>query len=141
MTGPPALPASRLYLPPLPLPLLLPLPLPLPRHRPLLPLLTSPSATTITSVCPGDVIACPDGKVVSREIVDGGCNFAPCPDRAYPVGTAGGHFFPVWGSGGNVACVDGAPPPSWASGAYLKGTKSDCCEAYSILRVKECLAA
>ena len=65
------------------------LPLPLPRHRPLLPLLTSPPATTITAVCPGDVLACPDGLVVSREIVDGGCNFAPCPDRAYPVGTAG----------------------------------------------------
>ena len=93
------------------------------------------------AVCPGDVLACPDGSVVSREIRDGGCNFAPCPDWAYPVGTAGGHFFPVWGSGGNVACVDGAPPPSWASGAYLKGTKSDCCEAYSMLRVKECLAA
>jgi hypothetical protein len=91
------------------------------------------------AVCPGDVLACPDGSVVSRET--GGCNFAPCPDRAYPVGAAGGHFFPVWGSGGNVACVDGAPPPSWASGAYLKGTKSDCCEAYSMLRVKECLAA
>jgi len=51
------------------------------------------------AVCPGDVLACPDGSVVSREIVDGGCNFAPCPDRAYPVGTAGGHFFPVWGGG------------------------------------------
>jgi len=93
------------------------------------------------AVCPGDVLACPDALVVSREVGDGGCNFAPCPDRAYPVGTSGGHFFPVWGSGGNVACVDGAPPPSWASGAYLKGTKSDCCEAYSMLRVKECLAA
>ena len=75
-------------------------PLLLPQHRPPLPLLTSPPAMTITAVCPGDVLVCPDGLVVSREIVDGGCNFAPCPDRAYPVGTAGGHFFPVWGGRG-----------------------------------------
>ena len=93
------------------------------------------------TVCPGDVLACPNGSFVPREIGDGGCNFVPCLDRADPVGPAGGHFFPVWGSGGNVVCVDGAPPPSWASGAYLKGTKSDCCEAYSMLQVKECLAA
>ena len=76
--------------------------LPIPRHRPPLPLLTSPPAMTITAVCPGDVFTCPDGSVVSREIVNGGCNFAPCPDRAYPVGTAGGHLFPVWVGGGGT---------------------------------------
>ena len=52
-----------------------------------------------------------------------------------------GLFFPVWRSGGIVACVDRASPPSWASGAYLKESKSDCCEAYSMLRVDECLRA
>ena len=78
----------------------LPLLLPLPRHRPPLPILNSPPAMTITAVCPGDVLTCPDSTVVSREIVDGGCNFALCPDRAYPVGTTGGNFFPMWGGGG-----------------------------------------
>jgi hypothetical protein len=123
MTGPPALPASRLYLPPLPLLLPLPLPLPLPRHRPLLPLLTSPPATPITSVCPGDVIACPDGKVVSRDIVDGGCNFAPCPNRAYPVGTAGGHFFPRVGVGRKCCMRRWRAPAKLGVGRVPQGDK------------------
>ena len=69
---------------------------------------------------------------------DDGCNFASCPDRAH---AGAGHFFPVWGSGGNIVCVDGASPPSWALGAYLMETKSDCCKAYSMLRVSKCLSA
>lgn len=50
-------------------------------------------------------------------------------------------FFPVWRKGGIVACVNNTFPPVWASGAYLKGSKSDCCKAYSILKIEECLAA
>lgn len=50
-------------------------------------------------------------------------------------------FYPMWRTGGNVVCVDDPSRPSWASGAYLKETKSDCCEAYSMLRVNECLSA
>ncbi|KAL3822931.1 hypothetical protein ACHAXA_011646 [Cyclostephanos tholiformis] len=92
---------------------------------------SEPSGT----VCPGDVRTCPDGSFVSRE-VDNECNFAPCLDRADP---NAGHFYPVWESSGIVVCVDGASPPSWASGNYLKQTKSGCCEAYSMLRVNECL--
>jgi hypothetical protein len=50
-----------------------------------------------------------------------------------------GLFFPVWRSGG-AAFVDCISPPSWALGAYLKESKSDCCEAYSV-QLDECLAA
>jgi len=50
-------------------------------------------------------------------------------------------YFPVWRKGGTVACVDDISPPSWASGAYLKESKADCCKAYSILKIEECLAA
>jgi hypothetical protein len=92
---------------------------------------SEPSGT----ICPGDVRTCPDGSYVSREIGNE-CNFAPCLDRA---NTDTGHFYPVWESSGIVICVDGASPPSWASGAYLKQTKSDCCLAYSMLRIDECL--
>jgi hypothetical protein len=94
---------------------------------------SEPSGT----VCPKDSLRFPDGSFVSREI-DDGCNFASCPDRAH---AGAGHFFPVWGSGGNIVCVDGASPPSWALGAYLMETKSDCCKAYSMLRVSKCLSA
>ena len=89
------------------------------------------------SECPADTHLCSDGSVVSRVLEDG-CNFAPCPHQP---DTRTGLFFPVWRSGGTVACVDRASPPSWASGAYLKESKSDCCEAYSMLRVDECLRA
>jgi hypothetical protein len=89
------------------------------------------------TVCPKDSLRCPDGLFVLREI-DDGCNFASCPDRAHP---GAGHFFSVWGSGGNIVCVDGASPPSWALGAYLKETKSNCCKAYSMLQVSECFLA
>ena len=89
------------------------------------------------SECPADTHLCSDGSVVSRVLGDG-CNFAPCPHQP---DTHTGLFFPVWRSGGTVACVDRASPPSWASGAYLKESKSDCCEAYSMLRVDECLRA
>lgn len=88
-------------------------------------------------VCPNDARTCSDGSIVSRDSADG-CNFSPCPDRADP---GAGNFFPVWGSGGTIACVDDASIPPWASGAYLKGTKSDCCKAYSMMRVNECLEA
>jgi hypothetical protein len=51
-----------------------------------------------------------------------------------------GLFFPVWGTGGTVGCYDGVAP-SWARGAYLKETKSDCCKAFFMLQVDECLNA
>ena len=92
---------------------------------------SEPSGT----VCPKDVLTCLDGSFVSREI-DDGCNFASCPDRAHP---DAGHLFPVWGSDGNIVCVDDTSPPSWALGAYLKEIKSDCCKAYSILQRSECV--
>ena len=52
-----------------------------------------------------------------------------------------GLFFPIWRSGGSVACVNRASSPSWATGAYLKESKADCCQAYSVLQLDECLAA
>ncbi len=91
----------------------------------------------LVSECQADTHLCPDGSVVSRVLEDG-CNFAPCSHQA-DSGT--GLFFPVWRSGGTVACVKRSSPPSWASGAYLKESKSDCCEAYSMLRINECLRA
>lgn len=96
---------------------------------------TVAESTPLGTECPSDTQLCPDGSVVSRVLEDG-CNFSSCPHQA-DSGT--GLFFPVWRSGGVVACVDRASPPSWASGAYLKESKSDCCEAYSMLRVEECL--
>jgi hypothetical protein len=88
-------------------------------------------------LCTADSRRCPDGSFVSRVASDG-CNFAPCSESA-PVETVStGLFFPVWGTGGDVACVDSVAP-SWARGAYLKESKSACCKAYFMLQVDECL--
>jgi hypothetical protein len=65
----------------------------------------------------------------------------PTVDTTTSTNVAEATYFPVWRKGGTVACVDDKSPPSWASGAYLKGSKSDCCKAYSILKIEECLAA
>lgn len=87
-------------------------------------------------VCDDDVYECPDGVLVSRD-PGNNCNFAPC--RVASGGT--GLFYPIWSTGGSIQCVDGISPPSWAKGAYLKESKSDCCQSYFMLRVDECIAA
>ena len=84
--------------------------------------------------CATDVYICPDGSLVARD-VNNDCKFAPCPSSS-----GNGLYYPVWGAGGTVACRDGTPP-GWATGAYLKETKSECCDAYSMLKVDECLNA
>lgn len=65
----------------------------------------------------------------------------PTADTTTSTNVVKATYFPVWRKGGTVACVDDLFPPSWASGAYLKGSKSDCCKSYSILKIEECLAA
>ena len=87
-------------------------------------------------ICTADVNECPDGSFVSRDVEDG-CKFAPCRDE---VNSDAGLFFPVWGTGGAIGCVVGTAP-SWATGAYLKESKSDCCKAFFMLQVNECLDA
>lgn len=86
--------------------------------------------------CTADVHLCPDGSYVSREPEDG-CKFAPCH---HEVNSDTGLFFPVWEETGGAICVVGTAP-SWASGAYLKESKSDCCEAFFMLQMEECLVA
>merc|ERR1711933_229579 len=88
-----------------------------------------------TIFCASDVQVCPDGTFVSRE-ADDGCKFAPCQDQ---VNLERGRFFPVWETGGAI-CTDGTPP-HWASGAYLKQSKSECCEAFFMLQMDDCLKA
>jgi len=87
-------------------------------------------------VCTTDIHTCPNGSFVSR-VAENGCNFAPCLDQM-DYGT--GLFFPIWETGGAIACVDGTAP-SWARGAYLKESKSDCCQTFFSLHVDECLGA
>ena len=65
----------------------------------------------------------------------------PTADSTMSTNVVEAAYFPVWRKGGTVACVDDISPPSWASGAYLKESKADCCKAYSILKIEECLAA
>lgn len=90
------------------------------------------------TICTMDIRDCSDGSYVSRD-PQNGCNFEPCPEQAaYSAST--GRFFPVWGAGGSIACVDGTAP-SWARGAYLKESKSDCCKAFFMLQVDQCLQA
>jgi hypothetical protein len=92
------------------------------------------------AACAADVHPCPDGSFVSR-VPEDGCNFAPCLGQAMmDSGTGTGLFFPVWGPDGAVACID-ETAPSWAKGAYLKESKSDCCEAFFLLQVDECLGS
>jgi len=85
------------------------------------------------TVCTSDVHLCPDGSYVSRKREDG-CKFASCQDQA---NSNTGLFFPVWETGGAI-CADGTAP-HWASGAYLKQSKNDCCEAFFMLQMDECL--
>ncbi len=53
--------------------------------------------------------------------------------------TGTGLYFPVWGADGDIACTDGNSPPSWAKGAYLKTSKTECCQAFFQLQINECL--
>ena len=87
-----------------------------------------------TTVCMADVHLCPDGSHVSRDTEDG-CKFAPCQDQA---NSNTGLFFPVWETSGAI-CIVGQEAPDWASGAYLKESKSECCEAFFMLQMDECL--
>lgn len=87
-------------------------------------------------VCTSDIRICPDGSYVSRER-ENGCNFASCQDD---VNSDKELFFPVWGETGGAICTVGTAP-DWASGAYLKKSKLDCCESYFMLQMEECLKA
>lgn len=86
--------------------------------------------------CADGVRMCPDGSFV-EQVAENGCQFATCPDSS---GISSGKFYPVWGAGGAGGCVD-ATPPSWVTGAYLKDSKSECCDAYFMLQASECLNA
>lgn len=91
------------------------------------------------TVCTRDIRQCSDGSIVSR-VPENACNFAPCPDEA-AVALTNRLFFPVWGTDGSIGCMDDNLPPSWASGAYLKESKDDCCKSFFSLQVDECLEA
>jgi len=92
---------------------------------------------TSTSQCEKDVKICPDGTFLSR-VASNNCQFEICPDHDPSSGS--GLYYPMWGPGGSIACVDGTPP-TWASGAYLKNSKEECCKAYSSLKVTKCLSS
>jgi len=48
-----------------------------------------------------------------------------------------GLFWPLWSRGNKpVECED---RPKWATGAYLKVSRSDCCDAFFRLQVDQCL--
>lgn len=91
------------------------------------------------TVCTSDIRKCSDGSTVSR-VAENACSFAPCPDEI-AAASATRLFFPVWGADGSIGCMDGTTPPSWASGAYLKESKDDCCKLFFSLQVDECLEA
>lgn len=95
-----------------------------------------PEAEIPTSLCEEGVKICPDGTFLSRDDSNN-CQFGSCPDYDSSSGT--GLYYPLWGPGGSVACVDGAPP-AWATGAYLKDSKEECCKAYSSFKVTKCLS-
>jgi hypothetical protein len=91
------------------------------------------------TICPRDIRQCSDGSIVSR-VAENACNFAPCPEEATEA-SATRLFFPVWGTDGSIGCMDDSIPPNWATGAYLKESKDDCCKLFFSLQVDECLEA
>ena len=95
------------------------------------------SSETSTSQCEEEVKICSDGSFLSPD-ASNNCQFEPCPN--YDPSFGSGLYYPLWGPGGSIACVDG-PPPTWASGAYLKNSKEECCKAYSSLKVTECISS
>ncbi len=95
--------------------------------------ITTPTVNILS--CSTDLHVCPDGTFVAR-MTEIDCDFAPCPDGSED---GYGQYWPVWGEDGAVGCVDGEPP-SWATGAYLKDSKSECCDAYFMLQVDACLS-
>jgi len=90
----------------------------------------------LSGICTADVLQCSDGSFVSRD-AGNDCNFVPCQD---PMSSNTGLFFPMWGTGGSIGCVDGIAP-SWVAGAYLKESKSACCRAFFMLQTNECLGS
>ena len=50
--------------------------------------------------------------------------------RTEPI-PATGIYFPVWGSGGNIVCVDDTSPPSWSQ---IAAKHTPCCELASVFR-------
>lgn len=92
---------------------------------------------TQTSIqCDEDVHICPDGSF-SLRLASNNCDFETCPQ--YDSSSGSGLFYPLWGPGGSMTCVDTGDPPTWALGAYLKNSKRECCKTYSSLRVAKCL--
>ncbi len=92
---------------------------------------------TQTSIqCEEDVHICPDGSFALR-LASNNCDFEACPQ--YDSTSGSGLFYPLWGPGGSMACVDTVTPPTWALGAYLKNSKRECCKTYASLRVAKCL--
>jgi hypothetical protein len=99
---------------------------------------TAETASSGGGACERDVKICPDGTFLSRDEANS-CQFGSCPYYDAYDGT--GKYYPVWGPGGSVACLDGSIPPTWATGAYLKNSKEECCKTYSSLKVAQCLSA
>jgi len=93
-----------------------------------------PNAETSTH-CEEDVHICPDGSFLYR-VASLNCEFESCPQ--YDTSSGSGMYYPLWGPGGSMTCVD-VDPPSWALGAYLKTSKRECCKTYSALKVAKCL--
>jgi hypothetical protein len=50
--------------------------------------------------------------------------------RTEPI-PATGIYFPVWGSGGNIVCIDDTSPPSWSQ---IAAKHTPCCELASVFR-------
>ena len=85
--------------------------------------------------CDEDVHICPDGSFLYR-VASNNCEFEACPQ--YDSSSGSGLYYPKWGPGGSMTCVD-VDPPSWALGAYLKNTKRECCKTYAALNVAKCV--
>eukprot|EP00985_Skeletonema_marinoi_P025844 scaffold19363_cov164-Skeletonema_marinoi.AAC.5 len=90
---------------------------------------------TPTSQCEEDVKICPDGSFLPR-VASINCEFEACPQ--YDPSSGSGLYYPIWGPGGSITCVD-STPPTWALGAYLKNSRRECCKTYSSLNVAKCL--
>jgi len=79
------------------------------------------------------------GEVMSHGMESNVSEAEEMDNSSQVIVTGTGIFYPVWGGSGESFCRDGTSPPSWASGAYLKSSKSDCCNTFFSLDVDECL--
>ena len=82
-----------------------------------------------------------DASFMDSNVAESTTNDVSVSQEQTTVVTGTGLFFPVWGAGGSISCIDGTSPPSWASGAYLKASKADCCNAFFSMQIDVCLKA